>query len=156
MQDEKEWFGDSIRECERCMYLLAFDILQNNEDVQDAIQDAILKAYSSLDQLKDRRKLKAWLMKILLNVSYDIARKRKITVNIEDIEDGVVTSKSDQTDSILLRDLVMRLKPPYRTVVILFYYQDFSIKEISDITGSNLSTVKKQLQRAREQLKEMI
>lgn len=65
-------------------------------------------------------------------------------------------SSQDLTAKLALRDAVAGLKQPYRTLVVLFYYEDFSTARIAQITNTNIVTVRKQLSRARKMLREIL
>ena len=154
MQDEKAWFCHNIHTYQRSMYTLAYSILQNNEDAKDAVQDCIWKAYDHLDTLKNKAKFKPWVMKILANTAYDIYRRRRDMLCLNDQWDIPSPNESvDINTKLSLWDAVQSLRMPYREVVVLFYYEDFSIKEISKMMDSAPNAVKQQLSRARRQLK---
>ena len=152
-----EVFSALIRENENSMYAVAYSVLKNDNDAADAIGESILRAYSSLDSLKNEKAFKPWLLKIINNTCLETLRKRKITLDIDeqyDIADE--KSSEDHSTRLALRDAVESLKQPYRTVVVLYYYENMSIKEISLISGDSVQAVKKQLSRAREMLKKLI
>ena len=135
MIDTKSWFCDNIKKLENGMYRLSYSILRNESDVEDAVQETICRAYKELENLKDKRKFKPWIYRILQNTSIEILNGKKYCLNIED--ENIQENK-------------------YRTVITLFYYEDLSIKEISTITGSKVDAIKKQLSRGREKIKEII
>ena len=156
MQNNEE-FCEKIRLYEDPMYAVAFSILKNEHDAADAISDAIVKAYCNLSQLKNDRSFKSWILKIVHNTSLEMLRKRCVTVDIEDQYDLADESASqDSSTKLTLRDAVEGLKQPYRTVIILYYYDGLSVMEISKITEASAVAVKKQLSRAREMLREVL
>ena len=65
MKDEREFFCACIRQHEKSMYALAFGILKNEDDAADIMQEAILKAYCNMDNLRDRKKFKSWILSIV-------------------------------------------------------------------------------------------
>lgn len=152
--DQKEWFCKNIKSLENGMYRLSYSILKNEADAQDAVQEAIYKSYKNLETLKDKRKFKPWIYKIVTNTSFEILKNTKNYLDIE--EENIQAEKIDIETNITLWNAVQNLKQPYRTVITLFYYEDMSIKEISKITGNNTDAVKKQLSRGREKIKEVI
>ncbi len=154
MSSNKDWFSENIRKYKNDLYALAFSILRNNEDVNDAVQETLYKAYDKLDTLKDPDKFKPWIMRILANSSYEILRGRKKTVSIDEYENTLEsTSGIYSTTNAVLWDAVQSLDAKYRTVVVLFYYNDLPIKEIAKILELKPATVRKRLSRAREQLR---
>lgn len=157
MKDDKEWFCDSIQTYQNSMYTLAIGILKNEDDAQDVIQDTILKAYSNLDSLRNRNKFKQWVMQILANTAYELLRKRKPTSDIDEQWDLQEPEKGiDISTKLTLRETVDSLPVLYRTVIILFYYENMSVKEIAVVTNTQPVTVRQQLLRARKLLKERL
>lgn len=152
--NQKEWFCNNIKKLENGMYRLSYSILKNDADAQDAVQEAIYKSYKNLENLKDKRKFKPWIYKIVTNTSFEILKNTQNYLDIE--EENIQSENVDIETNITLWNAVQNLKQPYRTVITLFYYEDMSIKEISKITGNNTDAVKKQLSRGREKIKEVI
>ena len=147
-------FCERIRACEGSMYALAYGILHNQHDAEDAISDTIMRAYTNLSHLKNEGTFKAWLLKILHNVCLESLRSKRPTVDIEeqyDLDDGF--SYQDVNTKLVLRQAVSQLRPPYRAIVILYYYENLSLQEIADITGQTVTAAKTQLSRARNMLK---
>jgi RNA polymerase sigma-70 factor (ECF subfamily) len=92
-------------------------------------------------------------MRILSNTSNEMLRKRKNSLPIEDMDEHLSSDEKDLSSSISLWDAVKSLSKDYHSVVVLFYYEDMSIKDISAITGLSQGTVRTRLTRARQQLK---
>ena len=157
MRDEKEFFCECIRQHEKSMYALAFSILKNENDAADIMQEAILKAYCNMDNLQDKKKFKSWILSIVHNTAIDFLRKHRETVDIEDQWDiSAPEPPIDMAAKLTVREAVQKLKPPYRTVVVLFYYDNLSIQKISDITSTPAVTVRQQLSRARKMLAKLL
>ena len=154
MLNLKNWFCDNIKNLENGMYRLSYSILKNEEDAQDAVQEAIYNAYKKLETLKDKRKFKSWIYKIVTNTSFEILRNKKNYIDIE--QENIAAEKIDIDTNLTLWKAVQGLEQPYRTPITLFYYEDMSIKEISEITGSKVDAIKKQLSRGRDKIKEVI
>ena len=154
MLNLKNWFCDNIKNLENGMYRLSYSILKNEEDAQDAVQEAIYNAYKKLETLKDKRKFKSWIYKIVTNTSFEILRNKKNYIDIE--QENIAAEKIDIDTNLTLWKAVQGLEQPYRTTITLFYYEDMSIKEISEITGSKVDAIKKQLSRGRDKIKEEI
>ena len=154
MLNLKNWFCDNIKNLENGMYRLSYSILKNEADAQDAVQEAIYNAYKNLETLKDKRKFKSWIYKIVTNTSFEILRNKKNYIDIE--QENIAAEKIDIDTNLTLWKAVQGLEQPYRTTITLFYYEDMSIKEISEITGSKVDAIKKQLSRGRDKIKEEI
>ena len=154
MIDQKKWFCDNIKDLENGMYRLSYSILRNETDAQDAVQEAIYKSYKNLESLKDKRKFKSWIYKIITNTSFEMLKNKKDYLDIE--QENVQEDKIDIDTNLTLWNAVQGLEKPYRTTITLFYYEDMSIKEISKITGTKIDAIKKQLSRGREKIKEVM
>lgn len=154
---QNDEFCELVRLHEDAMYSLAYSILRNDQDAADAISESIVKAYCGVSQLKNRRAFKPWLLKIVNNTSLEMLRGKRPTVDLDDQFDVPEDSHStDLPTKLALRAAVDGLSQPYRTVVILFYYNNLSIIEIAAITGGTIIAVKKQLSRARTMLRESL
>ena len=154
---EKEYFCQCVRECEGSMYTLAMGILKNEADAADAMQDAILKAYCNLDQLKDRNRFRSWILSIVHNTAIEYIRKRKDTADFETQDDLVSPEPAvDTATRLTVWDGIQRLKLPYRTVIILFYYENYSVRQIAEVTHTSVIAIKQQLSRGRKMLAQLL
>ena len=154
---DKEFFTDAIRTCEGKMYLLAIGIVQNEADAADIMQDAILKAYCNLDQLRNRHTFQPWILSIVHNTAIEFLRKRRDTLDIDsqydltDVPPGV-----DPATKLTVWAAIQQLNQPYRSVIILFYYDNYSVQQIAQITSSSAVTVRQQLSRGRKMLSRLL
>lgn len=140
------------------LYRTALLILGNKEDAEDALQESFIAIYKNIASLSDFNKLKPWIFSILKNSCYTRYRKRK-----REFPDEFVLEKADSNsiskgeDDFLLSNEVeaalLNLKEKEREVLVLFYYNDFSIEEIAKICNSFTGTIKSRLYRARKNLK---
>lgn len=147
-----EWFSRKVQELKNPMYGLAIGILKNSQDAEDAIQNALMLAYEHMDDLSMLEKFKPWIMRILANECYRILKKRRYDVNIDEAYDIAAKQESPE-EQMTLWELVGGLKDEYRTVILLFYYEDMSIREIAGVLEISEDNVKKRLSRARTKLK---
>lgn len=149
------------------IYFMLLKMVNNRDDADDLTIEAFGKAFRNLKQYTPDYAFSTWLFKIATNNCIDfIRKKRKMTLSLDrgfDTEDGgemTLEVKSNTPDPeehmmkkqnvILMRDVVDRLKPRYRRLVELRYFQERSYEEISDELKLPLGTVKAQLFRARE------
>lgn len=157
MEYSKDWFVERVKSCQSGLYGLAISILRNEEDAKDAVQETLYKAFDNIENLKDPNKFKPWIMKILSNTAYDMIRKKKFSTNIDDYTNTLESKSSIDIDTkVTLWAAVQSLESTYRPVIILFYYEDLTIMEISKILGITIVTTKKRLSRARRQLKDIL
>ena len=138
------------------MYSVAFSILSNESDAADAISESIYRAYKNLDTLNNIYSFKPWLLRIVRNCAVELVRSNKKLLSIDDVEIEESSSENEIVTALTLRKAVDQLKQPYREVVVLFYFEDLSIAQISKITGTSVVTAKQQLSRARKMLREML
>lgn len=153
----KEEFCENIRLYEKSMYYLAYSIVNNEHDASEIISESIYRAYKSYTALKNKKAFKTWILRIVHNTAIEMIRKNSKVIPVEQMEETIVEDfKNDITTKIVIREAVERLKQPYRTVTILFYYENLSIAKIAHITNSNVLAVRKQLSRSRKMLSEML
>lgn len=132
------------------LYAVAYGILENRMDAEDAACNAVLKGYEHLDQLKDSRKLKAWMTVITKNEALKIKKKRLELPGDEKLESLMDPVQDSYCE---LWDILCKLKEEYRLVIVLYYYSELSIADIADILEIPKGTVKSRLSRGREFLK---
>lgn len=153
MRISKDRFAELIREQKIPMYRLAYGILKNQPDAEDAVGETITKAWEKLDTLKDAEKFRQWIMTITANESKKIYRDRKRIELVEDIE-ACKAQSCDHHDE--LWEIVLTLDDKYRTVIILYYYCQMKIREISRVLCVTEGTVKSRLSRAKAMLRIML
>ncbi len=154
---DKDAFCEHIRLCENAMYSLAFSIVRNDSDAGEIISESIYRAYKNLDTLKNEKSFKPWMLRIVHNTAVEMIRKNTKIITSEEtpnIPDD--NPEIEITARLTIREAVNSLKQPYRTVVVLFYYENLSVSKIAQITSTNTVTVKKQLSRARKMLREVL
>ena len=152
----KEELGALIIDSERHMYVTARSILSEDEDCADAIQETIVKAFSKINSLKQDAYAKTWLIRILINECYNVLRQksRQIPMDMETEMAGKVAAES-QDYSDLYR-AVSRLQDELKLPVVLYYGEDFSVREIAQVLEISEGAVQKRLARARQKLKRIL
>lgn len=141
----REQLGALILDSERQLYSTAKTILYSDQDCADAIQDTIVKAFSKIDTLKNDKYARTWLVRILINECYSILRKSSKLVSLEEMNDkgesggsmktcgGADKEAEKRADYAELYRAVNSLKEELRLPVILYYIEDFNIREIAQI-----------------------
>ena len=153
-ENDHEWFTSNVRKIEDSLYRLAFSILKNRADSEDALSEAILKGYKYRSKLKDDTAFKAWLSKILIREAYKILKKNKRLISIP-LEECEEMSDDDGLQGELI-EVIKTLSPDLSTVLILYYYEKYTVKEIAHIVRVREGTVKSRLYRGREELRQHI
>ena len=145
------------------VYNLAYRLLGNSMEAEDAAQEAFIRAYTRLETYDPARKFSSWLLSIASHYCIDVLRRRRVSLlSIEDLPPMIELSmpKAVQPEQIVIQgqaasdvqQLLSALPPSYRTPVILRYWYDMSYKEIAETMGVTESTVKTRLHRARAKL----
>ncbi len=126
-------------------YRLAYSYLQNREEALDAVQTAVCRALERRRDLRDEAALPAWFTRILIHVCMDLLRRRKQVMLLppEALDTGSYEDPLPEDGALSSR--VNALPPEVQTVVKLRFYEDMSLREISEVTGCNLNTVKSRL-----------
>lgn len=144
-----------IEEYQNSLYVAAFSICKNNHDAEDVVQDTFIKYISKNNDFESKEHIKAWLLRVAINLA-----KNKMTTffrrKVVPMEDYMLDIEMPSEDSNNLLNAVMRLPQKYRIVIHLFYYEDYSVKEIADILKISPDNVKTRLTRGRKQLKTML
>ena len=134
------------------MLRAAYTLLGSREDAEDAVQEAFLKLLAKNLSFRDSEHAKAWLLRVTINISKNMLRYRNAHYGgelFENIPSDSVWKNRD--DSVL--SAVMKLPVKYRSVVFLFYYEEYNTAEIAAILHCSVSTVTTRLSRARGLLK---
>lgn len=147
---------------------LALGMMGNSEDAQDALQDAFVKAYRSLDRFDQGRAFGPWFFQILRNQCRDLLRRRKARFNLEVVADGLLDGKSDpKAESRSRRDdradakrllwaALERLPDDQREVIVLKELQGLRYQEIASVLEIPEGTVASRLFNARAALKDVL
>ncbi len=143
-------------------FTLAFRISGNREDAEEIAQDSFVKAYQALNRFKTDAKYSTWLYRIVYNTSISYLRKRKgVTVEFDEnignfsSHEDTINSLNDlnrKTQNKYIKLAIDRLLPEEAFIITLFYYNDCSVREISEITGLAGSNIKVKLHRSRKKL----
>jgi RNA polymerase sigma-70 factor (ECF subfamily) len=155
-------FAGLVEAYQAQVFNLAFRMLRQRQEAEDAAQETFLRAFRQLPSYKQDRRFSSWLLAIAAHYCVDQLRRRRFTwLSLEDVPViGSLVSREPQPESAALaaeqRDEVARLlrclPPQYRLVTILRYNYDLPIAEIAIIVGATEGAVKTQLCRAREML----
>lgn len=143
-----------IQENRKEMYYFAMSMLNNPTEAQDTVGQAVLKAFERRYQLRKRESAKAWIMQIVANEAKKILRHRKRTVPLEEEMLEKAGERKDSYDDIW--NYILALPLPFRSVIVLYYFEQFSVEEIGKILGISTGTVKSRLSRSREKLAYMM
>lgn len=176
LSEEQTWLaaarrGDSQAFCrlvelyQRQVYNLAYRMLGDGAEAEDAAQEAFVRAFTQLATFRPEKSFRTWLLAIAAHYCIDRLRQRRVawlsieqeeappaelTSSLPGPEDSLLHSEREQA----VRRLLAGLPPDYRLAIVLRYWCDMSYEEIAETTGSTVSAVKTRLFRARGWLAE--
>ena len=141
-----ETYGDTI-------FRVAYHSLKNRADAEDVMQTVLLRLYEYQKPFEGEEHVKHWLIRVAVNESRKLLRSfwRRNTLALEEQLDRPVFDRPEQSE---LYDAVMALPEKYRLTVYLYYYEDYSVREIAEALKTNPSTVQTWLMRARGRLRD--
>jgi RNA polymerase sigma-70 factor (ECF subfamily) len=173
MEEEKVWIRQAVagdREAftrlveayQIPVYNLAYRMLGDAREAEDAAQETFLRAYTRLTTYQTDRKFSSWLLAIASNHCIDRLRRRRFTwLSLDELPFlEQATSERNQPEAAAIRQekrdevrkMLDQLPPQYRAAVILRYWYDLSYREIAEVMGTTESAIKSRLHRAREML----
>ena len=166
-------FGELVNRYQNKIYRIAKNITQNDEDAEDVLQEAFLKAYEHLDGFQGNSRFYTWIVRIAVNEALMKLRKRKgdRTVSLDEPvdtgeemvnreiavwEDNPEQRYSHEEMQKILDEAVDSLKPDFRAVFVLRDIEEMSTEETADALGVSIPAVKSRLLRARLALREKL
>ena len=137
------------------LILFANHLLNNAEAAEDVVQDTFIQYHTYKKEFDTEEHIRAWLIRVAINKSKNITRSfwHRNKCNLEEYME---TLTFETPESETLFDTVMKLPEKYRIVLHLFYYEDYTTQEISDILHLSVNNVKTRLSRGRALLKETL
>ncbi len=161
---DREAFAQLVERYQTPVYNLAYRMLNNANDAEDAAQETFLRAYAQAKTFRvdHAQRFATWLLSICAHHCIDRLRRRKfLWLSLEDdaLEEALASTAPEPDDCALraedareIAQSLERLAPPYRLVIVLKYWHEQSVEEIARTTGDSVSAVKVKLHRARKML----
>lgn len=160
---DQQAFSELVSRYKRLIYKVVYNIVNNENEVNDIAQEVFLKIYKSLDSYNPEYKFSTWAVKITTNYCIDVVRKRKVeTVPIEDYEGASGNNDTPETQYInkersqRVQEAISELPEKYRIPIILFHQNGLSYEELMKVLNEPMSIVKNRLYRARLILREKL
>ena len=147
---EAEVFQAEARRIEKLLFRVAWSYLDHDQDVEDAVQDALIKAWEKRNSLRDIQQFKPWMTRILSNQCKDMLRKRK-RWSFYPLEEETAQVEIPETENTVM-EAMKKLKPELRIVMTLHFVDGYSIQEMTEALGIPMGTVKTRMRSARKQL----
>ena len=166
-QGDKAAFGKIIEAYQSPVFNLAYRMLNNSGEAEEAAQEAFIRAYTRLDSYNPNHKFSTWLLSITSNYCIDLIRKRRaILLSIDEPlppHPSLMSEKASAPEPQLVQSeqqqmvqrLLAELAPEYREAVVLRYWHELSYDEIAEMMDTTVSAIKSRLFRARKQLAEI-
>ena len=149
--DEK-WLNLYIEKYHGTIFRLAYGYLKNSHDAEEIVQEAFLKLYLSENHFERDENVKAWLIRVSINLCKD--KLKSFWFKNRSELDMDIPAENEEESALL--EIINGLKPEYRAIILLFYFEDYSIKDISQMLGISPTAVTTRLSRARKKLKNML
>jgi len=147
---DREAFAARAAACERKLYRVARTMLRSVADCEDAVQEALLRAWKNRDSLRELRYFDTWLVRILINECRNLHRRRPMTVPLEVAESASVPEAEGTVALAALDGLSEKL----RLVMVLHYVEGYPVEEITELLRIPAGTVKWRLHQGRRRLRE--
>ncbi len=145
------------------LFSLASSILQDADQAADAVQDAFLKAYSSLPEYRGRGFFGAWLRKILVNQCLSVLRQRHHYLSLQDLDIDVASHQRGpeaeavaHSEADVIRRAMGRLPAHFRTALVLRVVEDLSYREIAQLLSVPESTIETWIHRGRQRMRVLL
>jgi RNA polymerase sigma-70 factor (ECF subfamily) len=159
LKGNKELFREIVEKYQEFVYNLSYWLLRDKTDAEDATQEVFIKLYLNLKKFNFRHTFKNWLYKIVTNHCKDKLRRKKVEAvaleeNLHQPASAGSYTNNPNTENpyhiLLLRNCINELPEKYKTILIMYYFENKDYKEIAKITKLPYSTVRVHLFRARK------
>jgi RNA polymerase sigma-70 factor (ECF subfamily) len=162
LDGDRNAFAFLVDKYKSMVFSLAYNITKNREDAEEVAQDTFIKAYQSLNSFQGKAKFSSWLYRIVYNSAISNLRKKdkgRITIDESNIPEGLYIESKKNHDSLsreerkkFLEIALDTLDEDERMYVILYYYEERELEEISEIAGLTKTNTKVRLFRARKKM----
>ena len=149
---EQKNIAESVEKYRGVVFRVALGYVKNRYDADDIAQNVFLKLYNRDEDFPSEQAEKAWLIRVTVNEAKNLLKSAWFKRRAE-LDESLTAPEQSDTG---LYEHIKSLKPKYRTVIYLYYYEEYTAKEIAKILKIPQSTVETQLQRGRGQLKSII
>lgn len=153
---DKDAFANVINYYTNSMYYIARSRLSNIHDIEDAIQECSINMYLNIGKLRDETKFRPWMTKILINCCNKIYGVKKSDISYDEIEENKILQNFNDLDDVSFYELISFLEIEDRTIITLYYLDEYTTKEISEILEINESTLRSRISNIRNKIKKSI
>ncbi len=152
-----EEFDILINKYYNMLFVIAYKYTRDTFNSEDAVQDTFLKLYRAHKGFESEEHIKNWLIRVTINECINIVKKNRkiLLIDQEYINNLPDTSDADEKNEEIWH-YVCKLKEDYKTIIILYYYENYSLKEIAFILKITETNAASRLDRARKKLKQIV
>ena len=155
-QGDADEIGNLINQNLNSLYRVAYSILKNEDEIYDAISSTTVIVFEKISSLRQEEFFKTWITRILINECYKIYNQNKKIVYLENNQNLDQMKHFDTYSEVNIKELLKKLNKDLKEIVVLYYIEDFSVKEIANIIEIPEGTVKSRLSRARKELEQIL
>ena len=157
IKGDSKAFTELMKVHKASLYKIAYSYVKDEQKALDILQETTYKGLLNINKLSEPQFFKTWITKVLINVAIDYSKKEDKIVYIEEEANIVEKAKEISIEEKLdLYDAIDSLREQYKMVIILKYFNDMTIEEISQNMDIPINTVKSHMRRAKKQLKEIL
>lgn len=153
---DRQGYGELVNKYKSYAFTIAFKVLDNKPEAEEAAQDAFIKAFHYLKSFNRQAKFSTWLYRIVFNTA--ISYKRKNRHQFQSIENSVIEHQQEADSlekddkEVFVAQAMAKLNDADKLAIQLYYIKEFSLDEVAEMLGQNLNTVKVRVHRARQRL----
>ena len=151
---DKQAYAELVKKYSRKVFALCYGIMANPSDAEDVAQEALIKGFMRIGQINENSSFKSWLMTVARNSCLDALRKRKETVELDNISSlGQGHKEFERTD---LRLALQKLPEHYRVPLMLYYFNGQSTENLAKNLNISVAGAFTRLSRARKELRDLM
>lgn len=134
-------------------YRFAYSYTKNETSAEDVVSESVVKALKSVNSLKNQAYLKTWFYRIIINTALTHIKKESKLVYMDPESSPIIEPFTEDYSALSFRELIDKLEPKYKSVIILRFFEDMTLEEIAITLEENINTIKTRLYRALKLLK---
>ena len=156
-EDRAQALTRMVAEYQGALLRMCYLYLQDASAAQDAVQETFLKAYKGYEAFRGESQERTWLMSIAINVCRDMNRSAWLRhIDRRVTPEDVPLPAPQAEEALALAEAIRRMPNRHRDVILLYYYQDMTIKEVAEALHAAPSTILKRLNQAKDKLKTLL
>ena len=153
LRADKSAYARLVKAYSARVFAICVGMVGHREDAEDIAQQAFLKGFADIGQLRDCQQFGAWVSRIAKNLCIDHIRKRKREI---DFGRQVAAQRSTSSEYAELQEALAKLAQEERLVLMLYYFDGRSTRDVAQVLGMSAAAVQKRMSRARKQLRKLL